>query len=405
MYQIDEQLRRRAEKAMDKKSPYGEDIGFSRYVRGLLQQKDVGGLLLDERETLTEAGFDVEDANRAASFLQIDHSIGRCNIGQEGVELMPTRDALEKYYGLPEYWWQAVPVDADKYTAKVALDFDNGYFIRALPGTRSFFPVQTCMFMSTEKVDQNVHNVIVVEEGAHLEIISGCATAHQIQEGLHLGVTEFYIKKNAHLSFTMIHNWAEDVLARPRSVAFVEEGGVFVSKYICMKRLASLQLYPTAYLRGCGATARFNSVVAAPAGSNIDIGSRVVLSHPECKAEIVSRAVSFGGNIIARGHLTGAAPGVKAHLECHGLMLSKQGLIHAIPELEGRVAGVEMSHEAAVGKIAQEEVEYLMARGLTEEDAVSTIVRGFLNVAISGLPSNLQKDLDALMAKSNEVGM
>ena len=407
MYYLSEQQRVLAEGARDKACPFGEDIDLDAYIHDPDhdQVPTYDELVAEERETLVKAGFDVGDHDRAASFLQVNHAIGHCCRKVEGVEVMPMRQALEQYDGLPEYWWQAVDVDADKYTAKVALDFDNGYFIRALAGTKTTLPVQTCLFMSSEKVLQNVHNIIVVEEGAELEIISGCATSHQMKQGLHLGVSELYIKKNARLSFTMIHHWGEEVVTRPRTVVQVDEGGTYISNYISMKKVRSLQMYPTAYLRGRGGTVRFNSVVAAPAGSHLDMGSRVYLSHPECRAEVISRAVSFGGDIVARGHLVGEDPAVKAHLECHGLMLSRRGLIHAIPELEGRAAGVEMSHEAAVGKIAREEVEYLMARGLSEEEATSTIVRGFLNVAIEGLPASLQKDLDELMARSNEGGM
>ncbi len=160
-------------------------------------------------------------------------------------------------------------------------------------------------------------------------------------------------------------------------------------------------MYPTTYLNGKGAVARFSSILIAPAGSHLDIGSRIILNAPETHAEIISRAITTGGTIIARGSLAGMFPGVKGHLECKGLILS-DGLMHAIPELEGHVAGVEMSHEAAVGKIAREEIEYLMARGLDEDEAISTIVRGFLNVDIEGLPPSLKKELDAAVAESEK---
>ncbi|HEC30964.1 MAG TPA: SufD family Fe-S cluster assembly protein, partial [Deltaproteobacteria bacterium] len=106
-----------------------------------------------------------------------------------------------------------------------------------------------------------------------------------------------------------------------------------------------------------------------------------------------ARTLSTGGKIIARGHLVGEVPGIKAHLECKGLILGS-GVIHAIPELEGKSPDLEMSHEAAVGRIGQEEIEYLMARGLSEEEATSVIVRGFLNVDIKGLPKQLQDEID-----------
>jgi len=123
------------------------------------------------------------------------------------------------------------------------------------------------------------------------------------------------------------------------------------------------------------------------------VGGRIFLQKPGNRAEIVARTITNGSRIIARGHLIGEVPEIKAHLECKGLILNG-GIIHAIPELEGHVDGVEMSHEAAVGKIAQEEISYLMSRGLDEDEATSTIVRGFLNVDIPGLPEQLKAEID-----------
>ena len=148
-------------------------------------------------------------------------------------------------------------------------------------------------------------------------------------------------------------------------------------------------MYPTTYLIGKGAVARLNSVLVAPEGSHMDIGGKVLLEVPGTRAEIITRSISTGGEIINRGNLTGDAEEIKAHLECHGLMLSKKGYIRAIPELFSEMDNNEMSHEAAVGRIAPEEIEYLMARGMDEEEATATIVRGFLNVNIEGLPDSL----------------
>jgi Fe-S cluster assembly scaffold protein SufB len=222
-----------------------------------------------------------------------------------------------------------------------------------------------------------------------------------MRRGLHVGISEFFVKKNAKLSFTMIHNWAEDMAVRPRSVARVEEGGLFLNNYICMKPVRSLQMYPTTYLNGPDAVARFYSIVVGSPGSQYDMGGRIFLEHPGNRAEIISRVISNGGNVMARGHLVGKEPEIKAHLECRGLLLNG-GVIHAIPELEGHVDGVEMSHEAAVGKIAQEEITYLMARGLSEDEATATIVRGFLSVDIPGLPSELQKEIDRAVEESDK---
>jgi hypothetical protein len=168
-----------------------------------------------------------------------------------------------------------------------------------------------------------------------------------------------------------------------------------------MRPVKSVQMYPTTHLVGKGAVARFYSLLVGSPGCEMDIGGRIVLKEADTRAEIISRAITNGGNIIARGDLVGEVPGIKAHLECRGLILNG-GSIHAIPELNGKVDGVEMSHEAAVGKIAQEEIYYLMSRGLSEDEATATIVRGFLNVDIPGLPPQLKAEIDRAVEESDK---
>ena len=240
-----------------------------------------------------------------------------------------------------------------------------------------------------------VHNIIIAEENSELHIITGCATHPMQASGLHLGVSEFYIKKGARVTFTMIHNWAPEIAVRPRSAAIIEEDGIFLSNFVCMKPVRTLQMYPAAKCVGENSVVRFNSVLVAPPGSHLDVGSRVLLEGVGSRAEIISRTITTGGDIIARGHIAGSAKDVKGHLECRGLILSEEqgGIIHAIPELRGELAGIDLSHEAAVGKIAEEEVEYLMARGLTRDEATAAIVRGFLRVDIEGLPPQLAAEL------------
>jgi hypothetical protein len=199
----------------------------------------------------------------------------------------------------------------------------------------------------------------------------------------------------------MIHRWAKEMVVRPRSVAQVKEGGLFLNNYISMTPVKSIQMYPTTHLIGKGAVARFYSLLVGSPGSEMDIGGRVFLKEAGTRAEIVSRAITNGANIFVRGDLVGEVPGVKAHLECRGLILNG-GSIHAIPELQGKVNGVEMSHEAAVGKIAQEEILYLMSRGLSEDEATATIVRGFLNVDIPGLPPQLRAEIDRAVEQSDK---
>ncbi len=354
----------------------------------------------DSRQLLM-AGVDVKERGRSASFLHMNHNTAHCRSCKPGVEVMDIKDALAKYNDLPEYYWKLIDPDKDKYTRAVADKVHGGYFIRTEKGAKITDPVQSCLFIKGQKVGQNVHNIIIVEEDSELNIITGCTVSNDVGAALHLGISELFVKRGAKLSFTMIHNWGEEVDVRPRSVAVVEEDGVFLNNYILLKQVHSVQLYPTIHLNGKGAVARSNSVIAAPPGSYINSGSKVVLNAPETRAEIIARTITTGGTIVNPGHLVGNTVPSKGHLECKGLIL-KDGIIHAIPELEGKVSGVELSHEAAVGKVAQEEIEYLMARGLDEEEATSTIVRGFLNVDIMGLPAELQEAISQAIDEASE---
>jgi Fe-S cluster assembly scaffold protein SufB len=386
-----------AEKALDKKAALGEDIDLSAYSSSAEEhqyQNEPSQLSPEEKENMLKVGVTLDDrSQRAGTFVQIDHSVVHTSASRDGVEVMSITKALETYNWLEDYWWQAVGVDTDKFTAHAEVNLDNGYFIRSLPGAKVVYPVQACLYLAHQNLAQKVHNIIIAEEDSELHIITGCATRPMRASGLHIGISEFYIKRGAKLTFTMIHNWAPEVAVRPRSGAIIEENGVFLSNYVSMKPVRSLQMYPVARCVGENAVVRFNTVLVAPPDSSLDTGSRVLLNARGSRAEIVARAITTGGTIIARGHIAGSAPDVKGHLECRGLILSERGVIHAIPELKGDLAGVDLSHEAAVGKIAEEEVEYLMARGLTRNEATATIVRGFLRVDIEGLPSELAAEL------------
>ena len=398
----------RAKAAAAKPATLGEDIDLSAYTSSTEEQPyqdNPSQLPAKAKEQMLGAGVMLDDiSQRSGTFIQTDNTPIHSSSQQEGIEVMAVSQALEKYDWMSDYWWQAVAVDADKYTANIELSQHNGYFIRALPGYKTIYPVQACLYLAKAQLAQKVHNVIIAEEDSELHIITGCTTASQKEPGLHMGVSEFYIKRGAKVTFTMIHSWNPEIVVRPRTAAIIEEDGLFLSNYVLMKPVRSLQMYPAARCVGENATVRYNSILVAAPGSSLDVGSRAILDAKGAKTEIVSRAITTGGNIIARGYIEGNAPEVKGHLECRGLILHEEGMIHAVPELKGTLNGIDLSHEAAVGKIAEEEVGYLMARGLTRAEATATIVRGFLRVDIEGLPSLLSAELQrAIEASEKEL--
>jgi Fe-S cluster assembly scaffold protein SufB len=398
--------REKAKGVGKKPAAFGPDLDLGVYTSTAEEVDGVGALRElppEVKEKALSTGIDAEESARSGSFFQMNNSVLFASSRKDGLEVMSTTEALDKYDWLKDYWWRALKVDTDKYTARAELELHGGYFIRALPGARVSIPVQACLYLNREMFSQNVHNIILAEEGSELHIITGCTSGRGVRNGLHIGVSEFYVERGARITFSMIHSWSEDIAVRPRSGAIIEEGGVFLSNYICMKPVRTLQMYPVAHCTGKGAIARFNSILLAHEGSSMDVGSRVVLSAPGCRAEVITRAITTGGDIVSRGHLVGEAPGIKAHLECRGLILRGNGRIHAVPELEGKVPDIDMSHEAAVGKIAEDEIQYLMARGLTAEEATSAIVRGFLDIDIKGLPENLKEEIQRAVARSEEA--
>jgi uncharacterized protein len=396
----------KAKDAINKRAAAGEDIDLSRYTnpgKELPYESDLSSLPVQDKKQMLGAGVILDNPKeRSGTFVQMDNTPVHFSAQQEGVEVMATSEAMEKYDWLQDYWWKAVAVDTDKYTANVELHQADGYFIRSLPGQKSVFPVQACLYLAKKQAIQNVHNIIIAEENSELHIITGCTTAPRHDPGLHLGVSEFYIKKGAKITFTMIHQWNPEVAVRPRTGVIVEDNGLYLSNYVLMKPVGSLQMNPIARCVGENSIVRFNSIMVAPHRTNLDVGSRTILEAKGCRTEVVSRAITTGGSIVARGYIEGNAPDVKGHLECRGLILGERGSIYAIPELKGNLAGIDLSHEAAVGKIAEEEVEYLMARGLTRSEATATIVRGFLRVDIEGLPPMLNAELKKAVEASEK---
>jgi len=388
-------LKEKALKANDKKPQIGDDVSLENFSTQDTYEtlSDIGELKSDEKQLLKDVGLNLEKSPGA--YVQVDQSKVFYTSRYENVEVLPTAEAIEKYKWLKEYWWKAVPVDLDKFTANVELEPFNGYFIRSKPNTKTTTPVQSCLMLKTFRSKQNIHNVIIAEENSEIHVITGCAAPTKLETALHLGITEFYVKKNAKLTFTMIHKWSSGTVVKPRAVAILEEGAVFINNYIILSPVKEIQTFPTVYLKGEGAKAELYSVIYGSGASKYDVGGRIVVEAKNTRGKVVSRAVATDETkIYARGHLVGKSPDTRAHLECNGLLLSDKAEIHAVPQLSALVSGTELSHEATVGKIEAEQLIYLMSRGLTEEQANDLIVRGFMTVRIPELPDALEKSID-----------
>ena len=295
----------RAEKAKDKKAVFGPDIDLSMYTQHIERGKieSLENLSVQAREAAIMTGINLKEEHRAGSYMQVDQSVvyESLNKAYEGqLEIMSTTDALKKYDWLEDYFWKSVPVDQDKYTAQAALKMTHGYFIRVFAHQKPQYPVQSCLLVAENNVSQNVHNIIIVEEGAELQVITGCTLSKSDAAGIHLGISEFYVKKGGKLFFTMIHNWADNFHVRPRTWAVVEEDGAFVSNYVLLKPVKSIQAFPVAYLKGDRASAKFNTVVYGLQNSNIDLGSRIILEGKDTRGESIARTIAASGMLMKK---------------------------------------------------------------------------------------------------------
>jgi Fe-S cluster assembly scaffold protein SufB len=367
----------------------------------MAKQNDLTNIPHQILEEAQQAGIEVQDKNRSATFFHVNQETiaAKVNSLYEGkLELMDVKAALKKYSWLQDYMWKLVSKDKDEYTKKVAEDFSGGYFIRVLPGAEISFPLQSCLMITQKNLEQRVHNIIIAEENSKAHIITSCLQHSNVPKASHLGISEIYVKKGAMLNFTMIHQWSENTLVRPRTGAVVQDGATFVSNYVCMRPVRDIQMYPVAYCEGVDSRVSFNSILYGQKNSQLDVGSKAVLTGKGSKAEMVSRAITReGSKIIVRGLIEGNTPDCKGHLECKGLIMDDISLMQSIPELIATKKGVEITHEAAVGKISEKEIMYLMTRKISREQAISLIIRGFMDVSILGLPDALNEEIKAIV--------
>ena len=358
-------------------------------------------------EETYKAGIDADDKNRSATFFHVDQSTlySKVNELYEGkIELMDTKAALQKYSWLNEYMWKLVDKNKDEYTRKVAENWSGGYFMRILPGAEVTFPLQSCLLITQKNLEQRIHNIIIAEENSKAHIITSCLQHSSVPNASHIGISEIYVKKGARLNFTMIHQWSESTLVRPRSASEIGDNATFVSNYVCMRPVRDIQMYPAAFCNGENSTVSFNSIIYAHPKSKLDLGSKAVLNGKGSKAEMISRSISReGSNMTIRGQIDGSSPDCKGHLECRGLLLDENAVLESIPELIARRKGVEITHEAAVGKISEKEITYLMTRKLSRDQAVSLIIRGFMDVGILGLPDALNAEIKRIVDASTEA--
>lgn len=354
-----------------------------------------------DSQRLIDIGYD-SDISSCGNFMVLDQTILNQSSKIEGLQVMPLAEAFEAFPHVREkLFFNLVSRDKNEFTKMAAQADPVGYYIRVEEGVRIEEPLQAAFLFGTQGSTQLIHNIIEVCDGAQLNIVNGCTTATHNHSGTHIGITETYMGKASHLGYTMLHNWGNGIEVFPVGAVRVGENARYISNYVAMTTVKKIVTYPVAYVEK-GASARFYSIIYARQGAYFDTGAKAVLDGEDSGGEIISRVVSEGGTVISRQMISGNVPGAIGHMECSGLLLDENGIIHSVPELRGEHPDINLSHEAAVGKVSAKELSYLMTRGLTEEEARSLIIRGFLDIKIEGLPEKVQSMVDEIIGRSIE---
>lgn len=400
---------------------YGPDIDLSMYSPNIAPEhraiNSLRKLRKVDQEEIKKVGQRPDEGFRSGSHLQIDdHPVYLSYTDwtkqslfpkfPEGLVVLDTREAIRKYPWIEKFWFKIIPLRLDKYTSYIGANEAGGVFVWVKRGTVIGWPVQSCFYVRTENYVQVPHNLIIAEPYSRIHLITGCVVAPECSRAAHIAATEIYVGKGAEVTWTMIHNWNPEFEARPKIGIVVEENGTYMENFILLSPVRNTQFYPTAVLRGNGARASFHLLIFGRGESNIDAGSGIIFNAEKTRGEIISRAVvTDKASVKMRGLLHANKPNTRGHLECRALMLSDEARAYAYPNLRSFSSEAELTHEAAIGKIAEEQLYYLMSRGLSKGEATSMIARGFLDTEIPGLPTLLQGEISRLVSMTAEEVM
>ncbi|MDQ3871058.1 MAG: Fe-S cluster assembly protein SufB [Chloroflexota bacterium] len=327
------------------------------------------------------------------------HSV-REELDKLGVVFMGTDQGLKEYPEIfQKYFGTVVPPEDNKFAALNSAVWSGGSVVYVPPGVEVPLPLQAYFRINGENTGQFERTLIVVDEGAKVHYIEGCTAPIYATDSLHAAVVEVIALPGAKVRYTTIQNWSNDVYNLVTKRAHAHENATV--EWIDANTGSRLTMkYPSIYLRGRNATADIISVAVAGKGQHQDTGAKAVHLAPDTRSRIVSKSVSKdGGRATYRGNLK-VAPGatnVVASVRCDALMLDDQSRSDTYPYIDIQEDDTSMSHEATVGKISQDQVFYLMSRGLTENEAQNLIVQGFLDVFTKELPMEYAIEFNRLV--------
>ena len=327
------------------------------------------------------------------------HSL-REDLQKKGVIFTDTDSALRDHPDLfREYYGTVIPIHDNKFAALNSAVWSGGSFVYIPAGVKVDIPLQAYFRINAENMGQFERTLIVVEEGAQVHYVEGCTAPIYTTESLHSAVVEIIVKKGGRCRYTTIQNWANNIynLVTKRAVA----GEDALMEWVDGNLGSRLTMkYPSVYMMGKGARGEILSIAFAGKGQHQDAGGKVVHGAPHTSSRIISKSISKnGGRASYRGLLKVAngAHGSKSNVVCDALILDPQSRSDTYPYIEIDEDDVKIGHEASVSKIGEEQLFYLKSRGLSEAEASTMIVSGFIEPLVKELPMEYAVEMNKLI--------
>jgi len=324
----------------------------------------------------------------------------REDLEEQGVIFLDTDTALKQHEDIfKEYFGTVIPVGDNKFAALNTSVWSGGSFIYVPKGVHVDIPLQAYFRINTENMGQFERTLIIVDEGAYVHYVEGCTAPIYSSDSLHSAVVEIIVKKNARCRYTTIQNWSNNVYNLVTKRATCEEGATMewidgnIGSKVTMK-------YPAVYMTGPHAKGEVLSVAMAGEGQHQDAGAKMVHAAPHTSSTIISKSIARGGGRTSYRGLVQVMEGShhsKSTVKCDALLVDTISRSDTYPYVDIREDDVSMGHEATVSKVSEDQLFYLMSRGLTEDEAMAMIVRGFIEPIAKELPMEYALELNRLI--------
>jgi Fe-S cluster assembly protein SufB len=327
------------------------------------------------------------------------HNIQK-HLADQGVIFLSIENGLKEHPELfRKHFGTVIPFNDNKYAALNGAVWSGGSFIYVPPGVKVDLPLQAYFRLNSANIGQFERTLIIVDEGAQVHYVEGCTAPTYTTDSFHSGVIEIVVAKDARCRYTTIQNWSVNVYNLVTQRAMVNAGATM--EWVDANLGSKLTMkYPSCYLVGEGAHGEILSMAFAGEGQHQDAGGKVVHVAPNTSSKVTSKSISkAGGRASYRGLLKvyKGATGAKSNVVCDALLLDPASRSDTYPYIEIDEDDVSIGHEASVSKVGEEQLFYLMSRGLSEEDATTMVVSGFIEPLVKELPMEYAVEMNRLI--------